>query len=155
MHRGFTQGKCCMDAAAERLTLSIPSHPRYLCGLRGFFENLLTELGFNRQESRRITLAIHEACANVIEHGYGGDTQQRIDLTIHIAPTEVTVEVRDYGIKTGIETIKPRALGDVRPGGLGTYFMQSVMDAIVYCPAAEQGMLLRMTKRRSAPCTSP
>jgi anti-sigma regulatory factor (Ser/Thr protein kinase) len=123
--------------------------------LRGFFENLLAELGFSSQESRRITLAIHEACANVIKHGYGGDTQQRIDLTISIVPEDITVEVRDYGPQMGPETIKPRALDDVRPGGLGTHFMQSVMDAVVYCPAAEQGMLVRMTKRRGVPCTSP
>ena len=64
-----------MDATVERLTLSIPSHPRYLCVLQGFFGSLLARLGFSSYEVMRVTLAVHEACANVIEHGYQGDTQ--------------------------------------------------------------------------------
>ena len=144
-----------MDVVAEHLTLSIPSHPRYLCVLRGFFGDLLAELGFSSNDIMRVTLAIHEACANVIEHAYHGDHGQRIDLEVHIAPEDVTVEVQDYGTRVSVEAIKPRDLGEIRPGGLGTHFMQAIMDEVVYSPGPETGMRLRMTKRRSVPCKSP
>lgn len=142
-----------MEGRGERLTISIPSHPRYLRALRGFFESLLLELGFPSAEVRRVVLAVHEACANVIVHGYQGDTAQRIDLAVDVAAESITVEIRDYGLRPKLEDICPRALQDVRPGGLGTHFMRAIMDAVEYDLSGTTGTVLRMTKRRSAPCT--
>lgn len=144
-----------MDATTERLTLSIPSNPCYLCVLQGFFGSLLASLGFSSYEVMRVTLAVHEACANVIEHGYQGDTQQRIDLTVLVTRDDLAVEIRDYGSKPDLAAIAPRALQDVRPGGLGTHFMRSIMDSVTYDVSLDTGTLLRMTKRRSGSCTSP
>jgi anti-sigma regulatory factor (Ser/Thr protein kinase) len=144
-----------MDTAADRLTLSIPSHPRYLCVLQGFFGNLLAGLSFSSSDGMLVTLAVHEACANVIEHSYQGNTGQRIDLTVLITPDELAVEIRDYGRKPDLTAIQPRALHDVRPGGLGTHFMRSIMDNVTYDVSPDTGTLLRMIKRRSASCTSP
>jgi len=144
-----------MDAAADRLTLSIPSHPRYLCVLQGFFGNLLASLGVSSYEVMRVALAVHEACANVIAHSYQGDTGQRIDLTVLPTPEALVVEIRDYGLKPGLAAIQPRALQDVHPGGLGTYFMRSIMDSVTYDVSLDTGTLLRMTKRWSMSCTSP
>jgi anti-sigma regulatory factor (Ser/Thr protein kinase) len=123
--------------------------------LRGFFGSLLTSLGFSSYEEMRVTLAVHEACANVIEHGYQGDTGQRIDLTVLLTADDLAVEIRDYGIKPDLAAIQPRALQDVRPGGLGTHFMRSIMDSVTYDVSLDTGTLLRMTKRRSESCTSP
>ena len=144
-----------MDATAERFTLSIPSHPRYLCVLRGFFASLLSTLGFSSYEEMRVILAVHEACANVIKHCYQGDTGQRIDVTVLLTPDHLAVEIRDYGIKPDLAAIQPRALQDVRPGGLGTHFIRSVMDSVTYDVTPDTGTLLRMTKRRGESCMSP
>lgn len=144
-----------MQTMSDRLALSLPSHPRYLCVLQGFLGSLLGGLNFSGSEVMRITLAVHEACANIIEHGYQGDTGQRIDLTVVITPDDLTVEIRDYGSKPDLSTIQPRALQDVRPGGLGTHFMRSIMDSVTYDLSPDVGTLLRMTKRRRDVCTSP
>lgn len=144
-----------MDAAADRLTLSIPSHPCYLAVLRGFFGHLLASLGVHSADVMRVTLAVHEACANIMQHSYRGDTGQRIDLTVLITPEALAVEIRDYGCKPDLAAIHPRALQDVRPGGLGTYFMRAIMDSVTYDVSPDTGTLLRMTKRWSTSCTSP
>jgi anti-sigma regulatory factor (Ser/Thr protein kinase) len=144
-----------MVVMGEHLTLSIPSHPRYLCVLRGFFDSLLADLGFPSEEVMRVTLAVHEACANVIVHGYQGDTGQRIDLAVDVTAEMITVEIRDYGPKPDLTAMQPRALQDIRPGGLGIHFMRSIMDAVEYDLSVAAGTVLRMTKRRSVPCTSP
>ena len=144
-----------MDTTTDRLALSLPSHPRYLCVLQGFFGSLLAGLGFSSSEVMRVTLAVHEACANVIKHGYQGDTGQRIDLTVLITPDDLAVEIRDYGSKPDLAAIQPRALQDVRPGGLGTHFMRAIMDSVTYDVSPDLGTLLRMTKRRGESCTSP
>jgi anti-sigma regulatory factor (Ser/Thr protein kinase) len=143
-----------MKAADDRITLSIPSNPRYLCAVRAFLGNLLQELGYNSAEADGVVLAIHEACVNIIEHRYQGDIGQRIDLTMLVAPEWLTVEIQDYGTLQDVTVIQPRALQDVRPGGLGTYFMRAIMDDVTY-NASDTGTLVRMTKRRSVPCTSP
>jgi sigma-B regulation protein RsbU (phosphoserine phosphatase) len=103
----------------------------------------------------RVILAVHEACANIIEHSYQGDAAQRIDLTVLITPEELAMEIRDYGSKPDLAAIQPRALHDVRPGGLGTHFMRAIMDTVTYDVSPDTGTLLRMTKRRSASCASP
>jgi anti-sigma regulatory factor (Ser/Thr protein kinase) len=146
---------CTMDATADRFVLSLPSHPRYLCVLQGFFGNLLADLGFSSYEAMQVTLAVHEACTNIIEHSYQGDTGQRIDLTVLIMPDNLAVEIRDYGSKPDIAAIQPRALQDIRPGGLGTHFIRAIMDSVTYDVSPDMGTVLRMTKRRSEPCKLP
>lgn len=144
-----------MEIPADRLTLSFPSHPCYLRVLQGFWESLLPVAGFQSAEVMRVTLAVHEACTNIMAHSYRGDTGQRIDLTVWLTPADLIVELRDYGPKPNLAAIEPRALDDVRPGGLGTHFMRTIMDSVTYDLSMEVGTVLRMTKRRSAPCTSP
>jgi anti-sigma regulatory factor (Ser/Thr protein kinase) len=142
-----------METPPDHLTLSIPSNPRYLGAVRAFFSSFLHELGFGSVEADGVVLAIHEACANAIAHGHQGSTEQQIDLTVLVTLTCLSVEVQDYGAKQDVSVIKPRALQDIRPGGLGTYFMQALMDEVTYDSSAT-GTLVRMTKRR-VPCTSP
>jgi anti-sigma regulatory factor (Ser/Thr protein kinase) len=143
-----------MDVAEDRLMLSIPSNPQYLCILRAFCRSLLEALDFQRTETDKVILAIHEACTNVIEHGYAGDMTQRIDVTVLVTVEDIIIEIRDYGKKQDVDAIKPRALHDVRPRGLGTHFMRSIMDDVAY-NSTDAGTLVRMTKRRSVPCKSP
>ena len=142
-----------MAAPHDHMTLSMPSNPQYLCAVRGFFSSLCNDLKFDEQEVSRIVLAIHEACTNVIKHCYNGDCEQRIDFTIRITPEHFIVDIQDYGGPQDISRIGPRALEQVRPGGLGTHFIQSVMDDVTY-NSSEAGTVLRMTKRRGAPCKS-
>ena len=144
-----------MGSEAEQLTLSVPSHPRYLRVVRDFLGSLLTDLEFNHQDRMGIVLAVNEAYANVIEHCYQGDVTQRVDLAVHIAPELLTIEMRDYGTQPDPECIAPRDLQDVRPGGLGTHFMRSIMDEVTYDVSPGTGTVLRMSKRRSVPCNSP
>ncbi len=143
-----------MDAAHTRMTLSIPSNPRYLGTIRAFFRSLLEEMQFDHREVSGVVLALHEACTNIIEHRYGGDITQRIDFTVLIRPENLTIDIRDYGEKQDVSTIKPRALEDIRPRGLGTHFMQSIMDEVTY-NSSDTGTLVRMTKRRGVSCKSP
>jgi anti-sigma regulatory factor (Ser/Thr protein kinase) len=143
-----------MGTAHDRMTLSIPSNPRYLCTIRAFFKSLLNDLGFVDEEVGGVVLAIHEVCTNVIEHCYQRDITQRIDFTVCITPECLIIDIQDYGKKQDVATFKARELQDVRPGGLGTYFIRSIMDEVTY-NSSDAGTLVRMTKRRSVPCKSP
>ena len=109
-----------MDVADDRLMLSIPSNPRYLCTLRAFCSSLLEALGFHRTETDRVILAIHEACTNVIEHGYAGDMTQRIDVTVLVTAagryhrdSRLWQEARRRGDQAaGLARCPPAGIGD-------------------------------------------
>jgi sigma-B regulation protein RsbU (phosphoserine phosphatase) len=62
------------------------------------------------------------------------------------------VRVTDFAPPVDPETIKPRDLDDVRPGGLGTHFLREIMDTADFLPAPDgAGNLLRMTKKARLP----
>jgi sigma-B regulation protein RsbU (phosphoserine phosphatase) len=58
------------------------------------------------------------------------------------------VSLTDFAETVDPATIKPRSLDDVRPGGLGTHFINQIMDEVQYLvPPGGRGNQLRMVKR--------
>jgi sigma-B regulation protein RsbU (phosphoserine phosphatase) len=133
----------------ERVALQVKSDPRYLALVRRNLEFMLAQDEVLDQDIQRIVLAVDEAAANVIRYAYQGDLCQNIDFTFAITPDWLTIKIRDYGQKPDLEKIKPRALEEIRPGGLGTRFMKEVMDEVNYDTSPPTGTLLTMKKRRS------
>ena len=130
------------------VTLTVPSHPKYLYVVRSALYPILTDAGFGRKDARRIILAVDEACSNIIKHAYEGDPTKTITMTVTDALDRITVSLRDFGRKADAANIKPRDLVDIRPGGLGTHFMGAVFDAVTYDTNQEQGTLLTLEKKK-------
>ena len=97
--------------------------------------------------SHDVVLAVDEACQNVIRHAYRG-ADGEIELTILRDGGDLVVYLRDFAERVDPSRIRPRRLEDVRPGGLGTHFIQELMDEREYgVPETGEGNLLRMKKR--------
>jgi anti-sigma regulatory factor (Ser/Thr protein kinase) len=130
------------------VSIRIPSDPKQLYLMRRLVQEVSHAHGFTEEEVKRIVLAMDEACANVIRHAYAGDPTGTI--VIEAGPLEdgVFFEVTDRGRKVDPETIKPRSLDEVQPGGLGTHFIRAVMDEVSYDTTSGPGTRLRMVKRR-------
>lgn len=131
--------------------LIIASHARSLPVVRSAVERMAQVEGFDEADTHCLMLAIDEALANVIKHGYQGRPDQPINVVLTRVEgpdgrTGLAVEVRDQGRQVDPATIKGRDLDDVRPGGLGVHIMQSVMDEVCYSCPPGGGMLLRMVK---------
>jgi anti-sigma regulatory factor (Ser/Thr protein kinase) len=133
---------------AGTVTLTVPSHPKYLYVVRRTLHPLLYHAGFSIREARRIILAVDEACSNIIKHAYGGDPAHTITVTVADDAERFTVRLRDYGRQVDRSAIAPRDLADVRPGGLGTHFMQAAFDSINYDTGQGQGTLLTLEKTK-------
>ncbi len=133
----------------EYITLSLPSNPKYLGLLREVVGRSAEIFGFSEEEKLSLMLAVNEGCANIIEHCYGRDPSQKIDVTLHLLPDRMEVELRDYGeyFEEGGRSICDEEL---REGGLGLRLMKSVMDEVVFRPAEREGTLLTMVKYRAA-----
>ena len=135
-------------AASGAVTLTVPSHPKYLYVIRSVIFPLAVEAGFGRKEARHIVLAVDEACANIIKHAYGGDTTKTISLAVTDDTASFTVRLSDTGRKVDRSAIAPRDLGEVRPGGLGTHFMTTVFDRVDYDTSPAEGTVLTLEKRK-------
>ena len=130
------------------VALTVPSQPKFLYVVRSAAYPVVIEAGFSRKEARRIVLALDEACSNIIRHAYAGDPEGTISLTLTVTGTELRIELRDTGKQVDATTIAPRDLKDVRPGGLGTHFINAVFDTVRYDTSGRAGTLLTMQRKR-------
>lgn len=132
----------------EVVSLVVPSHPKFLYVVRSALYPVIIEAGFTKRETRKIILAVDEACSNIIRHAYAGDSTRSIAMTVILENGEVRIELKDTGRKVDVSTIAPRELADIRPGGLGTHFINSVFDSVTYDTSMPEGTILTLTKKR-------
>ncbi len=138
-------------SSSRSVDLTILSDPRNLAVVRVAAEKMARQEGFAPSDVDGIVLAMDEALANVMKHGYQG----RKDCEIHVRLESVDgpggenglqVVVRDRGEQVDPERIQGRDLNDVRPGGLGVHIIRTVMNEVEYRCLEEGGMQLRMVK---------
>ena len=95
-----------------------------------------------------IVIAVDEACQNVIRHAYGGSLDGEILLDIRRAGDRMTFNLIDFAAPVDVSKVRPRSLGDVRPGGLGTHFIKECMDETEFRALPDgAGNMLEMVKR--------
>lgn len=130
------------------LTLELPSDPAALFLVRGVVDRLTERLGFERQETERLVLAVDEACTNVIRHAYQGRATERLIVMFVVKRETFEVKIRDFGEPKDPGTFQPRDLSEVRPGGLGMHLIRCAVDEVLYEHPADGGTLLRLIKHR-------
>ena len=138
-----TSGPC----PAPLLTHRFPARPEELRELRHRVAEACTRAGCGEGCTQDVVLAVDEACQNVIRHAYRGQEGEMVlDLTRD--GDQLVVYLRDFAERIDPERIRPRELDEVRPGGLGTHFIQELMDEHEFLvPESGAGNLLRMKKR--------
>ena len=140
-----------MSAGTADIELRMKSDPNLLSGARELVLNVSKRLNFSEERSGQIALAVDEALANVIRHGYGRASGRPIWLFIWTSLEDggegIRIVVEDEAKQVAPESIKSRDLDEIRPGGLGVHIIRQVMDEVVYEHREPTGMRLRMTKR--------
>lgn len=139
-----------IETQMNLVKITIPSDPNNVCVARTAAETFAQRQGFDVEQAGQIGLALNEALANVIEHGYEGKTNQEIVVTLERVETAgracLKVVVKDFGRQVDPGAIKGRELDDVRPGGIGVHIMKAVMDQVQYDCPGDGGMELTMSK---------
>lgn len=130
------------------VTLTVSSHPKYLYVVRSALYPLVIAAGFPKKEAQRIVLAVDEACSNIIRHAYSGDPTKTITMTVEDHAEHLVVRLQDFGRKVERSEIVPRDLKDIRPGGLGTHFINKVFDSVSYDTDRGPGTLLTLEKKK-------
>ena len=130
------------------LELRFPARPDQLCDVRDAVRECTVANGADPQCASDVVMAVDEACQNIIRHAYAGDPDGEIELEIDRRGDDLVFSLRDFAPKIDTTAVKPRDLDDLRPGGLGTHLIRSVMDEAEYVKiSSEAGNLLRMVKR--------
>lgn len=127
------------------------SQPRYVCAVRRAIEALADSQGMSKQDAADLALAISEAMANVIKHGYDGQIDRPINIQVSpINPNGrkgLKIVIEDECEQVSLSQIQGRPLDEVRPGGLGIHLIERIMDQVQYAHRQSgQGMRLTMCK---------
>lgn len=128
------------------LTLRFAAHADRLKGVRAAIEKALAPLGCSASCLQDIVLAVDEACQNIIRHAYGGSPSGEIVLDIDQQQDYLVLWLRDFAPKIDEQSIKPRDLDELRPGGIGVHLIREVMDETGFVPCPS-GNIFRMVKR--------
>jgi len=137
------------------MRIAIASEPRLLSILRGVVRFRAREAGFSDSEAECLAMAIDEAAANIIRHTYGGRTDAPLALEVRCFRDRLEFILEDRGPKVCEDLIRPRPLEDIRPGGLGTFFIGSYVDERTYDRDFKDGNRLKLVKYLSgkgSPC---
>jgi serine/threonine-protein kinase RsbW len=106
--------------------------------------------GLDEQAAYGVEMAVDEACSNIIEHAYGGETDAVIEYTHEIRRDRLIITLRDYGKPFDHTCVAQPDLhsdiGERDIGGLGFFFMCQLMDEIDFEFSSEDGNLLTMVK---------
>lgn len=130
------------------LELRFPARADRLKLIRDSIRVAARMCGFGDATAQNIVLAVDEACQNVIVHGYRGREDGEIGLFIARRDDGIQIRLSDTAPLVDPATIKPRALTDIRPGHLGSYFIREIMDSADYRPRpGGTGNILEMVKR--------
>ncbi|MCK9554586.1 ATP-binding protein [bacterium] len=121
-----------VNIGQNQVLLQIKSDDKYLRLVRTMVEEISSLAGFASHDIADIVLAVDEACANIIKHAYSGDSTKDIFIKLSLLSNGIEVILKDYGRKVHPEKMKGRELDEIRPGGLGIYFMKKIMDSVQY-----------------------
>ena len=102
-----------------------------LKNIRSMLVDFLNNHKLQVKEIKEIELGTDEAVTNIIKHSYKEENKKNIiELELEFSENKVIIHLYDNGTPVNEKKIKPRELSDVKPGGLGTYFINKIMDEV-------------------------
>ena len=102
--------------------------------VRSFSRDVFNKLELNQDLKDELVLAIAEAAQNIVKHAYKDieDTSDKMEIKISLKNNELEIGFFDKGRPVDQNNVRHRKIDDVKPGGLGTFFIQEIMDAVVF-----------------------
>ena len=126
-----------------------PINTKSLREVREFAREIFNKSPILESQKDELVLAIAEAAQNIVKHAYKDDheTTDKMQIKISFKDNELEIGFFDKGKPVKPENIKHRKLDDVKPGGLGTYFIQQIMDEVVFKESSGWHNHLVLTKK--------
>jgi len=135
-----------MPKSEHFLRIVITSEARLLNVLRSAVRFSAHSAGVPSSDVDCLTMAVDEAASNIIRHVYKDQPSGHLKLDVRAFADRIEFTLEDSGPKVSPGSWRPRTLDDVRPGGLGTFFIKCFMDEISYDEDFPEGNRLRLVK---------
>ena len=112
-------------------------HSSSLKEIRNFARELLAKHDIFKSTSDDVVLALAEAAQNIVKHAYSGqETSDNLKVEISFDNNQLKIDLYDKGEPAIPTNIKPRDVDDIKPGGLGTFFIGQIMDEVMFKTSA-------------------
>ena len=101
--------------------------------IRTFARDVFAKRNMPQELKDDLVLAITEAAQNIVKHAYKNQTTtDKMKIKILFRDSEIEIGFFDTGLPVVPENIQHRKLDDIKPGGLGTFFIKKIMDEAIF-----------------------
>ena len=102
--------------------------------VRIFSREVFEKINLPQDQKDELVLAIAEAAQNIVKHAYKDvqETTDKMEIKISLKDGKLEIGFFDKGKAVVPENIQHRQLDDIKPGGLGTFFIKQIMDGAVF-----------------------
>lgn len=121
-------------------------------GISEFIVEKAQKAGFSPNDVYAIQTAVDEACSNIIDHAYGGENKGEIFIKVTETKENLKIVLRDQGEPFDPEDVPEpdltSALEHRKERGLGIFFMQKLMDEVIFEFSEKRGNKLTLVKNK-------
>ena len=102
--------------------------------IRNFAREVLAKDEMFNSTKDDVVLAIAEAAQNIVKHAFknSADANELMVVQISCENDKLQIAFYDRGTPVDPKKVKHREIDNVKPGGLGTFFIQEIMDAVEF-----------------------
>lgn len=139
-----------VSSAPSRRTLVLPSARLHDLGaIRAFLRSTAIELGVGESTIPDLVIAVNEAAANILRHGYRG-APGPIEIEIEREPGSIVIRLRDEAPPFDPTTVASPELSVPlelkRAGGLGVHLTRTSVDEMAHSALHNAGNELTLVK---------
>ena len=102
--------------------------------VRTFCRDVFEKLKIEQSLKDELVLAIAEAAQNIVKHAYKDYQDSNDIMVVKISYEDKKLQIAFYDMGTPVDPkkVKHREIDNIKPGGLGTFFIQEIMDAVEF-----------------------
>ena len=102
--------------------------------VRSFCREVFEKLQIQDDLKDELVLAIAEAAQNIVKHAFKNAAKPNELMVVQISCENNKLQIAFYDRGTPVDPkkVKHREIDNVKPGGLGTFFIQEIMDAVEF-----------------------
>ena len=102
--------------------------------VRDFCREIFDKINLPQEQKDELVLAIAEAAQNIVKHAFKNNANANELMVVQISCENNKLQIAFYDRGTPVDPkkVKHREIDNVKPGGLGTFFIQEIMDAVEF-----------------------
>ena len=102
--------------------------------VRTFCREVFEKLKIDQSLKDELVVAIAEAAQNIVKHAYKDNQDSNDIMVVKISCEDKKLQIAFYDMGTPVDPkkVKHREIDNIKPGGLGTFFIQEIMDAVEF-----------------------